>query len=70
MSDLFLIDGNIVGLKQLLCIGGDIGVLAIRTPSLSNVSIEVTNWLSVDIIMSTDDLSLSRVWFGLTLVGV
>ena len=70
MSDLFLTDGNIVGLKQLLWIGGDIGVLAIRTPSLSNVSIEVTNWLSVDIIMSTDDLSLSRAWPGLTLVGV
>ena len=72
MSDLFLMDGNIVGLKQDLCIGGDIGVLAIKRPSRSNVSIEATNWLSVDIMMSTDDLSLLDVRLGLDVscVGV
>lgn len=72
MSDLFLMDGNIVGLKQDLCIGGDIGVLAIRRPSRSNVSIETTNWLSVDIMMSTDDLSLLgvRLELDVSCVGV
>ena len=55
IRDLFRVEGNIVGLKQLLWIGGDIGVLAIRIPSLPNVSMETTNCLSADITISTDD---------------
>jgi hypothetical protein len=36
IRDLFGVEGNIVGLKKLLRIGGDMGVLAMRIPSLLN----------------------------------
>jgi len=61
IRDLFLVEGNIVGLKQLLWIGGDMGVLAMRMPSLPNVSMETTNCLSADMTMSTDDWSSDAV---------